>query len=109
MCGINGLYAFESGRPISRSLLREARDLQEHRGPDQAGEYFDDTAGVGLGVRRLAIIDLATGDQPIGNEDGSVQVVYNGEIYNFAELREQLRQKGHRFATACDTEVVAHA
>ncbi len=109
MCGITGLYAFQTGEPIPRELLRQARDLQEHRGPDQAGEYFDDANGVALGIRRLSIIDLTTGTQPIGNEDGSIQVVYNGEIYNFLELRDDLRRRGHRFATSSDTEVIVHA
>ncbi len=109
MCGITGFYAFGTREPISRPLLRRARDLQAHRGPNQAGEYFDDAAGLALGVRRLSIIDLATGDQPIANEDGSVTIVFNGEIYNYRELREDLRQRGHHFATASDTEVVVHA
>lgn len=77
-----------------------------HRGPDSAGYYVD--AGMGLGHRRLSIIDLATGDQPIGNEDGTVQVIFNGEIYNFADVRQELEARGHRFRTKSDTEVIAH-
>lgn len=78
----------------------------EHRGPDSRGLHID--AGVGLGIQRLRVIDLATGDQPIFNEDGSVAVVLNGEIYNYRELRAQLERSGHRFATQSDTEVIAH-
>ena len=84
-----------------------------HRGPDDEG-YFETTTAdarctIGLGHRRLSIIDLETGHQPIGNEDGQIQIVYNGEIYNFLELRKQLVGRGHRFATASDTEVIVHA
>ena len=82
-----------------------------HRGPDDEGYYlerYDDGVSVGLGFRRLAIIDLESGNQPIGNEDGSVQVVFNGEIYNFRELRRELEAGGHRFATNADTEVLVH-
>jgi asparagine synthase (glutamine-hydrolysing) len=78
----------------------------EHRGPDSRGLHVDD--GVGLGIQRLRVIDLATGDQPIFNEDGSVAVVLNGEIYNYRELRAELERSGHRFATRSDTEVIAH-
>ncbi len=78
----------------------------EHRGPDSRGVHLDD--GVGLGIQRLAVIDLATGDQPISNEDGTITVVLNGEIYNFRELREELEARGHRFKTRSDTEVVVH-
>ena len=78
----------------------------EHRGPDSRGLFLDD--GVGLGIQRLRVIDLETGDQPIFNEDGSVVVVLNGEIYNYRELREELARRGHRFATQSDTEVIVH-
>src|SRR3954451_2489799 len=78
----------------------------EHRGPDSRGIHLD--GPVGLGIQRLRIIDLATGDQPIYNEDRSVVVVLNGEIYNFRELRERLQRSGHRFATGSDTEVIVH-
>src|SRR5215210_6081627 len=77
-----------------------------HRGPDSHGAFTDD--GVGLGIQRLRIIDLATGDQPIYNEDRTVVVVLNGEIYNFRELRERLSRRGHRFSTNGDTEVIVH-
>ncbi|HSR95301.1 MAG TPA: asparagine synthetase B, partial [Solirubrobacterales bacterium] len=81
-------------------------EAQEHRGPDSRGVHLDSAAG--LGIQRLRVIDLATGDQPIANEDGSVTVVLNGEIYNFRELRSRLERSGHRFATASDTEVIVH-
>ncbi len=111
MCGIAG-FAFG---PASRSAPREALqalgtrmcDVIRHRGPDDAGLWVDH--GVGLGMRRLSIIDLAGGRQPIAGEDGSVRVVFNGEIYNFRELRATLEALGHRFATASDTEVIVHA
>jgi asparagine synthase (glutamine-hydrolysing) len=80
-----------------------------HRGPDGEGYYFDDSHGVGLGHRRLTIIDLTTGDQPMQNEDGTVWIVYNGELYNYVELRDDLSKLGHRFASKSDTEVIIHA
>jgi asparagine synthase (glutamine-hydrolysing) len=109
VCGIVGLYDRAGRRPADRAELRRARDLLRHRGPDQGGEYFDDGAGVALGVRRLSIVDLVSGDQPIANEDGTVVVVFNGEIYNHAELRRELEARGHRFVTRADTEAIVHA
>src|SRR6202051_2092989 len=82
------------------------RDAMHHRGPDDAGLFVE--GAVGLGHRRLSIIDLSGGHQPLANEDGSVTVVYNGEIYNFQELREELLARGHRFKTRSDTEVIVH-
>jgi asparagine synthase (glutamine-hydrolysing) len=121
MCGISGIVDFE-GRTIDRAVLQRMADVIEHRGPDGEGFYFNDDCGletgsgsqirgarVGLAVRRLAIIDVAAGRQPISNEDGSVWVAYNGEIYNFNELRAELESCGHRFRTHCDTEVIVHA
>ena len=78
-----------------------------HRGPDDEGMHVE--AGVGLAMRRLSIIDLATGHQPIHNEDGTIRVVFNGEIYNYATLRSELESRGHRFSTASDTETIVHA
>ncbi len=104
MCGITGLAG--SLRTDRQTLLR-MNDALHHRGPDGEGFYWDDH--VGLGMRRLAIIDVEGGNQPIFNEDGTVCVVFNGEIYNFQDLRQALEQRGHRFATSSDTEAVVHA
>jgi asparagine synthase (glutamine-hydrolysing) len=106
MCGIVGLYSLDDRRPCDRSLLLDMRDALQHRGPDDAGEYV--SGPLGLGHRRLSIIDLQTGQQPICNEDGSVQIVYNGEVYNFQELRAYAIEAGHRFATRTDTEAIVH-
>ena len=105
MCGIFGLLALD-GRSLDRSVLRRMGDITRHRGPDDFGDYAG--SGVLLGMRRLSIIDLVGGHQPIGNEDGSVWAVCNGEIYGFQALREDLRRRGHTFATASDSEVVVH-
>jgi asparagine synthase (glutamine-hydrolysing) len=105
MCGIAGIFSLD-GSPIDRQILEAMTAAIAHRGPDGSGFYIDE--GIGLGHRRLSIIDLAGGAQPIGNEDSSIQVVFNGEIYNYLELRKQLIKKGHRFRTASDTEVIVH-
>jgi asparagine synthase (glutamine-hydrolysing) len=106
MCGIAGRFNFDPRQPVDREVLAAMTDAVAHRGPDAAGYYLG--RGVGLGHRRLSIIDLATGDQPLGNEDASVQVVFNGEIYNFAEVRAELVSRGHHFRTGSDTEVIVH-
>jgi asparagine synthase (glutamine-hydrolysing) len=106
MCGIAGRFNFDPFHAVSRAGLVAMTDAVVHRGPDAGGYYLD--GSIGLGHRRLSIIDLATGDQPIGNETGSVQVIFNGEIYNFAEVRRELIAHGHRFRTGSDTEVIAH-
>lgn len=106
MCGIAGRFNFDPERPIDHDLIVAMTTAVAHRGPDAAG-YFE-APGVALGHRRLSIIDLATGDQPLGNEDGSIQVVFNGEIYNFAEVRAELIAAGHIFRTGSDTEVIVH-
>ena len=103
MCGIAG---YVSDNEISKDVLKAMTDRIAHRGPDGEGFYTDDACA--LGHRRLAIIDLVTGDQPIYNEDQSIVVVFNGEIYNFQELREDLKQSGHAFRTQSDTEVLVH-
>ena len=106
MCGICGIYHF-AGDPIDREVLSQMNSVIRHRGPDGEGNLIDHE--VGLGHRRLSIIDLDGGTQPIGNEDGSIQVVFNGEIYNFVELRAELEGAGHCFRTQSDTEVIVHA
>jgi asparagine synthase (glutamine-hydrolysing) len=106
MCGICGAYRYDEGEPVGAGVLSEMLSSIRHRGPDDEGTYIDQS--VALGVRRLSIIDLAGGRQPMFNEDRSVVVVFNGEIYNYRELRLQLQHRGHTFATASDTEVIAH-
>jgi len=106
MCGICGIVYAASQRPVSRSTLQRMTEILRHRGPDDSGFYV--APGIGLGFRRLSIVDLNTGRQPIANEDGSVVVICNGEIYNHLELRQRLVAAGHRFSTASDTEVIVH-
>jgi asparagine synthase (glutamine-hydrolysing) len=106
MCGITGRLNYDRGRSVDPGVIAAMTDAVTHRGPDAAGYYI--SGAIGLGHRRLSIIDLATGDQPLGNEDGSIQVVFNGEIYNFAEVRAELAARGHRFRTNSDTEVIVH-
>jgi len=107
MCGIVGISNSRAPHPIDAALLSRMNDLQYHRGPDGDGVFVD--RGIGLGHRRLSIIDLSGGAQPLFNEDHSVVVVYNGEIYNFKELSRDLINRGHQFRTHCDTEVIVHA
>ncbi len=106
MCGIGGIVYRETSRPVDAGLLKVMMDELRHRGPDAEGSFL--APGIGLGVRRLSIIDLETGDQPQSNEDGTIHVVCNGEIYNYVELRENLVSAGHRFRTHSDTEVIVH-
>ena len=106
MCGICGIVYSERERPVSRETLARMTDILRHRGPDSDG--FHVAPGIGLGFRRLSIVDLQTGDQPITNEDGTIAVVCNGEIYNHVELRRHLIAAGHRFKTASDVEVIVH-
>jgi asparagine synthase (glutamine-hydrolysing) len=106
MCGIAGALYADSTRPAEPAVLRAMGQSIAHRGPDAEGFWAE--PGIGLVHRRLSIIDLSGGDQPIGNEDGSVQVVFNGEIYNFLELRAGLEARGHRFRSCSDTEVLVH-
>lgn len=106
MCGIAGICYADPRRPVNAGTLRNMADAIRHRGPDSDGFYFG--AGVGLGFRRLSIVDLVTGDQPLANEDGTVVVICNGEIYNHVELRERLTLAGHRFRSASDAEVIVH-
>lgn len=105
MCGIAGIVDF-NGRSVREAEIVGMCSGIAHRGPDGGGTYV--SPGVGLGMRRLSVIDLVTGDQPLGNEDGTVQVVFNGEIYNYRELRRGLQDRGHQLRTAGDTEVLVH-
>lgn len=107
MCGIAGIFDTQGTREIDRALLAAMNQAQHHRGPDETGLYAE--PGVGLAHKRLSIIDLSTGQQPLFNEDGSVAVVFNGEIYNFIELMTELQALGHTFHTRSDTEVIVHA
>src|SRR5690242_10113612 len=106
MCGIAGKFVLGHGEKISAELMTRMCRTLAHRGPDDEGYYID--GPVGLGHRRLSIIDLESGHQPISNEDETVWVVFNGEIYNYVELRRQLIEQGHRFRTSTDTEVIVH-
>lgn len=107
MCGIVGIFNLKSEEPIDRELLHKMNETQFHRGPDAGGLHIE--PGVGLGHRRLSIIDLSSGKQPMENEDGSVIVTFNGEIYNFPDLSDELKAAGHVFQTHSDTEVIVHA
>jgi asparagine synthase (glutamine-hydrolysing) len=107
MCGISGIFDLRGKRNVDQPLLKAMNRSQAHRGPDGEGYHFE--PGVGLGHRRLAIIDLEGGAQPMFNEDDSVAVTFNGEIYNFMEVCDLLRARGHVFRTRCDTEVIVHA
>jgi asparagine synthase (glutamine-hydrolysing) len=106
MCGITGIFDTREHRPIDRALLESMNNVQFHRGPVEGGVHLE--PGVGFGHRRLSIIDLAGGLQPLFNEDHSVVLVFNGEIYNFHALMEELIALGHTFRTRCDTEVIVH-
>ena len=106
MCGIAGIYHIKTFEPVREDLLKAMTDALVHRGPDDEGFYC--SGPIGLGHRRLSIIDLADGHQPMTNEDRTVWVVFNGEIYNFTDLHGFLESKGHRFQTRSDTEVIVH-
>src|ERR1700728_2101245 len=106
MCGITGIMQFGNDTRVEPATLRRMCAAMVHRGPDDEGIY---TAGsVGLGMRRLSIVDLATGHQPLSNEDATAWIVFNGEIYNHAALREKLQSLGHRYSTNSDTETIVH-
>lgn len=107
MCGISGLFDTQGLRGFDRALASRINNIQAHRGPDEDDLHFE--PGLALGHRRLSVIDLATGQQPLFNEDGSVGIVFNGEIYNFQELVPELQALGHTFKTRSDTEVIVHA
>jgi asparagine synthase (glutamine-hydrolysing) len=107
MCGITGIYHFDPSREVDPKVLKKMTDSLIHRGPDGEGFYINQN--IGLGHRRLSIIDLKTGDQPMFNANKTIVVILNGEIYNYIELREELQSKGHRFYTTSDTEVIIKA
>ncbi|MBL8326184.1 MAG: amidotransferase 1, exosortase A system-associated [Rubrivivax sp.] len=107
MCGITGIFDTRGQRPIAHAVLQRMNDAQHHRGPDEGSLHIE--PGLGFGHRRLSIIDVATGQQPLFNEDRSVVIVFNGEIYNFQELMPELQALGHVFKTRSDTECIVHA
>lgn len=106
MCGITGIIYKDSSKKVDSSQLEFANNRITHRGPDDSGFFID--GHIGIAMRRLSIIDLAGGHQPISNEDNTVHIVYNGELYNFKEIRKKLIKKGHRFKTTSDTESILH-
>jgi asparagine synthase (glutamine-hydrolysing) len=106
MCGIAGIVDLANERPIPEGCLQAMADALVHRGPDEEG--FLETTSLGLASRRLSIVGLADGRQPITNEDGSIAVVFNGELFDYPEMRARLEARGHRFATRCDTELIPH-
>src|SRR5919106_4254239 len=107
MCGICGIHHYRTDEPANEDVLREMTASLTHRGPDDDGFLVD--GAVGLGMRRLSIIDLDGGAQPVSNETGTVQVFQNGEIYNYRDLRRELESHGHVFRTQSDTESIVHA
>src|SRR6476469_6632681 len=107
MCGICGTLNFDRHEPVEPTLIRRMTDIVSHRGPDGRGEFID--GRVAFGHRRLSIIDIEGGPQPMCNEDGTVWVTFNGEIYNFGDLRADLISRGHAFKSRTDTEVIVHA
>src|ERR1700719_2955820 len=107
MCGIAGKLFLDGQRPVSADLIERMTGIMAHRGPDGNGTYL--SGPVGLGHRRLSIIDLSSnGAQPMANEDGSLWIAFNGEIYNYHALREDLLKRGHTFRSSTDTEVIIH-
>jgi asparagine synthase (glutamine-hydrolysing) len=107
MCGITGFWNYRSREPAEHAVIEAMTQTLTHRGPDDAGVWVDGLAAIGM--RRLKVVDLAGGHQPMGNEDGTVRVVFNGEIYNHADLRNELVSRGHQFGTRSDTEAIVHA
>jgi len=107
MCAICGILSLNGSKPVQVETIRTMIAMVHHRGPDEAGVYLDEH--IGLGHARLAIIDLSRGSQPLSNEDGTLWIVFNGEIFNYVELRQELESRGHTFKTASDTETIVHA
>ena len=110
MCGIAGAVWTQEGPPLPEEVLRQMAKVIEHRGPDGEGFHCEQNAsgGVALAHRRLSIIDLAGGKQPMCNEDETIWITFNGEIYNYRELRSELQKQGHQFRTDSDTETIVH-
>jgi len=106
MCGISGIFEFDQARTVDGDVIHRMNESLRHRGPDDEGIHLE--PGIGLGHRRLSIIDVAGGHQPISNEDGSIWVLLNGEIYNYPELSQDLQSRGHRFVSRSDTEAIVH-
>src|SRR5262249_20430943 len=106
MCGIAGMFERTTRRVVNEGDMRQMLAMLRHRGPDEFGILLDEECG--LGNARLSIIDLSGGTQPITNEDESLWIVFNGEIFNYIELRAELEKQGHQFRTASDTEVILH-
>jgi asparagine synthase (glutamine-hydrolysing) len=106
MCGITGIYEYRRLRPVAGSLLESMMDVIQHRGPDDAGAYRN--GPIALGMRRLSIIDIEGGKQPVANETGGVRLVFNGEVYNYRDLQAELSDRGHALRSASDTEVIVH-
>ena len=106
MCGICGVFNYGTKEPVSEVLVRKMNEQIAHRGPDGEGIYID--GQLGFGHKRLSIVDLTKGHQPMSNEDGSIWITFNGEIYNHAEYIPLLKGKGHEFKTDCDTETIIH-
>ena len=106
MCGICGILHFDFAKKVDPEVITRMNQTMIHRGPDDSGIYRN--GSIGLGHRRLSIIDLNTGHQPMYNEDGSICIIFNGEIYNHEDLRRELQAKGHQFRTRSDTEAIIH-
>jgi len=106
MCGICGVFEFATGQTVTLKQLERMNRTMVHRGPDDSGHFLNH--GIGMAMRRLSIIDIAGGHQPVGNEDEKIQIICNGEIYNYRELQKVLKERGHRFRTQSDTEVIVH-
>src|SRR5918996_3964835 len=107
MCGIAGIVSIDGVGADAAPRAIRMRDILTHRGPDEAGLHVETHAA--LAHRRLSIVDLSTGQQPMSNEDGTVWIVFNGEIYNHADVRRDLERRGHHYRTRCDTETIVHA
>src|SRR3954453_11299142 len=109
MCGMTGVLGFTDGFPVDESIVARMRDTMVHRGPDDGGTWSDPASRVAFGHRRLSIVDLSpAGHQPMCNEDGTIWITYNGEIYNHGALREELQAKGHVYRSKTDTETIIH-